>query len=749
MTLKEYNRKRKFDQTPEPQGETASTPGELRFVVHLHQASRLHYDFRLEFGGSFKSWAVPKGPSLNPMDQRLAVYVEEHPLAYGSFEGIIPSGNYGAGTVMIWDEGTFYERGSHNREESEAALLKNLSLGHITFVVSGKKLSGEFALIKLKGRGRAQGKDDKAWLLVKKRDSSAARIDITKSDLSVHSGRSLEQIAQQATFKNEIWISGQGLKKENLKKENLKTIGKSARASAGTPPPPRNTQPPSNTVPTRENFPRRNRPMLATAGKEAFDQKGWIFEPYLGGIRAIAEVENGRVHLYSRQLLPFEKKFPEIVEELEKLKGQLVLDGEIVQLNESHKIPLRRPTPKNLVYFIYDILHWDGLNLRSLPLLKRKEKLSALDIFNSTLLPCPHEAESGNAFLKRALKEGWKGILAKDENSAYSPGTSPSWLKVQKESSETAEGSSTPVSSAGRGPIFTHLDKVLWPEEGITKGDLVDYYRAIAPFILPHLKDYPQSLNRHPHGIGKASFFQKDAIGYLPKWVETHKIYSPSSEKSINYILCQNEWTLLYLANLGCIELNPWISHVGSLDSPDYMVIDLDPDGNKFSQVVEVALEVNSVLNKLGLENFCKTSGATGLHICVPCRDQGYDYKTTREFAQMVCQIVHQSFPEITSIERSPSKRRKKIYLDFLQNARGQTLASPYCVRPIAMATVSTPLLWKEVTSSLEPTDFTIHNIPKVIGKRGDLWLPMLNVSADLMKCREKLSKWVNKVVSR
>ncbi|MEO5968741.1 MAG: non-homologous end-joining DNA ligase [Bdellovibrionia bacterium] len=712
MTLKEYNRKRNFDQTPEPEGKKMKTPGELRFVVHLHQASRLHYDFRLEFGGSYKSWAVPKGPSLNPMDQRLAVYVEEHPLPYGNFEGIIPKGNYGAGTVMIWDEGTFHERSSQSRTESEVALAKGLSSGHITFVVTGKKLSGEFAFIKLKGR------ETKAWLLVKKRDSSAVRTDITKSDRSVHSGRSLEEIAKQAPFKNEIWISGQGLKKEKMKKATVRTLElpKSPTLS-------------SSSGPKSENFPRRNRPMLATVGKEAFDQKGWIFEPYLAGVRAIAELENGSTHLYSRQLLPFEKKYPEIVEALGKIKGQYVLDGEIVTI------------PHGPAYYVYDILHMDGLSLRSLPLNKRREKLGSLEIFqqnDSIIKLCPYQNEAGITALKKAIQEDWPGILAKDGNSTYTSGTSPYWIKIIEHEKDASTTGSTKV---GHGPIFTHVDKILWPEEKITKGDLINYYRTIAPFILPHLKDHPQSLNRHPHGIGRPGFFQKDAIGYLPKWVETHAIYSPSSEKSINYILCQNEWTLLYLINLGCIELNPWLSRVGSLDSPDYLVIDLDPDGNKFSEVVEIALEVHRVLEEIGADNFCKTSGATGLHICVPCSGK-YDYKTVREFAENVCQIVYQSFPKTTSLERSPSKRRNKVYLDYMQNARGQTLAAPYCARPTSLATVSTPLLWKEVTRRLEPTDFTIRNILKRVGKIGDLWQPMLNTSVNLVECRKKLLKF-------
>jgi DNA ligase D-like protein (predicted polymerase)/DNA ligase D-like protein (predicted 3'-phosphoesterase) len=723
MTLKEYNRKRNFDQTPEPAGKKAKNPGNLRFVVHMHQASRLHYDFRLEFGGSFKSWAVPKGPSLNPMDQRLAVYVEEHPLAYGSFEGIIPKGNYGAGTVMIWDEGTFQERGSQNRLESEKALAKGLIEGHITFVVSGKKLNGEFAFIKLKG------KEEKAWLLVKKRDSSAARIDITKSDRSVHSGRTLEEITKQAPFKNEIWISGQGLKKENIKKSSPQAT-----------PLPKKTAQPSTSQANQENFPRRNRPMLATVGKEAFNQKGWIFEPLFGGTRAIAEIENGRNRLYSRQLLPFEKKFPRILEALAPIKRQLVLDGEIVM------------TPRGPIYFIYDILHLDGYNLRSLPLYKRKEKLKSLELFRSkekttsaaaedqVIFLSPYETENGTAALKKALQDGWKGILAKDENAAYSMGTSPSWIKI----TDLGKNQASPDSTIGRGPIFTHLDKILWPTEKRTKGELVEYYRTVAPILLPHLKDYPQSLNRHPHGIGHPGFFQKDAIGYLPKWVETHSIYSASSEKSINYILCQNEWTLLYLINLGCIELNPWISRVGSLESPDYAIIDLDPDDNKFSEVVAVAIQVHKILESIGVESFCKTSGATGLHICIPCRGH-HDYKTTREFSEIVCKIVHQSFPKNTSLERSPSKRRHKIYLDFMQNSRGQTLAAPYCVRPTTQPTVSTPLHWREVNSKLDPKNFTISNTLKRIDKKGDLWQPVLNTSIDLLQFKERLLNLLKK----
>ena len=295
-------------------------------------------------------------------------------------------------------------------------------------------------------------------------------------------------------------------------------------------------------------------------------------------------------------------------------------------------------------------------------------------------------------------------------------------------------------------PTLTHLDKVYWPEEGYTKGDLVAYYRDIAPLILPYLRDRPESLHRHPNGIAAASFFQKD-VGKQPPpaWIKTVRVSSESEKKEIEYLLCQDERSLLYLANLGCIELNPWHSRVGSLDRPDYLMIDLDPETVPFAEVIKAAATVHKTLDRAGAASLCKTSGKRGLHIVVPLAAR-YDYDHAKQFAEIVAKLVNALLPDETSVVRSPSQRQGRVYLDFLQNRRGQTLAAPYSVRPYPGATVSTPLQWREVRRGLDPSRFTIKTMAKRLNAVGDLWKPAIEEGIDLTDCLERLHKQFSKV---
>lgn len=722
MTLEDYNQKRKFAQTPEPPGEVQAGQGPLRFVVQMHEASRLHYDFRIEAGGVLKSWAVPKGPSLRVQDQRLAVQVEDHPITYGSFEGIIPKGNYGAGTVMVWDEGEYSERhssSSSSRQETESLVLKGIEQGHLTMILYGEKLQGEFALIRLK-----EG-DPKSWLLVKKRDSYASFADITLENRSVKTGRSIEEIAAQAPAEGNVWLPGRQptensgrLRKDRNSQESRKDI-----------PPPSVLPGLSRLSPSSEKIPRRIKPMLATVFSFPFDQVGWIFEFDRKGYRAIAELEKGVVHLYSKQHLPFEKKFPEIVKSLGQLHITAVLDGEIAGT------PGQAP-----VYWVKDLLHLEGTNTRVLPLVERKRLLEQLKFDSIFVRYCPHEVERGTFLYGQIEKENATGIVAKDGASVYHSGTSKKWLQI----------SAQEHSDENRPPRLTHLDKIYWPEEKITKGDLIDYYKKVSPYLLPHLCGRPESLHRFPDGVNAPGFFQKDLVGYHPRWVQTERIFSESAGKSVDYLVCQNEWTLLYMVNLGCIEINPWLSRVGSLDRPDAIVIDLDPDENPFSEVIEVAQAIHEILKEISVTHYCKTSGGTGLHIFIPTWIPGpttppqvlCDYDSGREFALAVCRVVHSLFPRNTSLERVPSKRKGKIYLDCFQNSKGQTVASVYSVRPRPRAPVSTPLLWEELKSGLHPELFTISQVPGRIERLGDLWRPVLEESNDI---RTGLSSLVEK----
>jgi bifunctional non-homologous end joining protein LigD len=307
--------------------------------------------------------------------------------------------------------------------------------------------------------------------------------------------------------------------------------------------------------------------------------------------------------------------------------------------------------------------------------------------------------------------------------------------KASGRSSRTAQVRRTAAAE----PILTNLQKVFWPDEGLTKGDVIEYYRGISDTILPYLHDRPQSLNRHPNGITGKNFFQKNVSKQPPPdWVETVEI--EGSTGNLKYVVCQDQATLLYLANLGCIELNPWNSRTGRLDQPDYLILDLDPEDIDFGEVVKTAQTVHKVLDQADIPSCCKTSGKRGLHIFVPLGGR-YDYEAARGFAQIIATVVHQKLPDTTSLERSPSKRQKRVYLDYLQNSRGQTLAAPYSLRPAPGATVSTPLAWKEVRSGLDPARFTMETIPRRLQKVGDLWKPVLGRGIDIEECLQRIGK--------
>ena len=287
---------------------------------------------------------------------------------------------------------------------------------------------------------------------------------------------------------------------------------------------------------------------------------------------------------------------------------------------------------------------------------------------------------------------------------------------------------------------ITNRQKIYWPEEGFTKGDMIDHYEKIADYILPHLKGRALSLKRNPNGIKDKGFYHKDAGENVPAYVDVFKVKSGSNDKIIDYIVCNNKATLLYVANLGCIEMNPWNSTDKKPDHPTWMVIDIDPSvKNKFTEVVDTALVAKSIFDKAGIRSYCKTSGASGLHVYVPLKNK-YEYATVRDFAHIIASLVQEQLPDTTTLERSLSKRGSKIYVDYLQNSGGQTLASVYSLRPVPGATVSTPLEWKEVNHKLSPKKFTIGNILSRIKKKGDLFLPVLNESNSIEKALKSLN---------
>jgi bifunctional non-homologous end joining protein LigD len=285
---------------------------------------------------------------------------------------------------------------------------------------------------------------------------------------------------------------------------------------------------------------------------------------------------------------------------------------------------------------------------------------------------------------------------------------------------------------------FTNLDKLFWPKEKITKGDVISYYNAIADHILPYIIDRPQSLRRTPDGIKSQGFFQKNVAGMVPKWIKTRKIKSDSKDEPIEYLLCQDKDTLLFLANWGCIELNPWSSRVGSLNNPDYIIFDLDPKDAPLENIIKTAHKVKEVLDSLKVPAYIKTSGGNGLHVFIPILPK-YTYEETRNFSHLVSQMVHRDLPDITSLERMPDKRKGMVYLDFLQNGKGKTMASIYSLRPREGAGISTPLEWDEINESFDLKNYNFHTVPKRLKEKGDLWKNFYNDAIDLKKLLARL----------
>jgi bifunctional non-homologous end joining protein LigD len=736
MGLQSYRNKRNFKSTPEPDGSKPKRKVSqgLRFVVQLHEASRRHYDLRLEMDGAMKSWAVPKGPSLDPMDRRLAVQVEDHPMEYNDFEGVIPPGNYGAGVVMIWDEGTYRARAvEYPAKDEEDALLRGLDKGHITFILEGSKLKGEFALIRL---AKSEGDN---WLLVKKHDGFASREDITHADRSVRSGRTMGEIAALSPKEGKIWSS----RKDKAPVKTVGTKKKKASISKGK----RQTLPAVyKKKAALDPDLRLQKPVLWKPTAALPELKQSTVFPLYDGYRALLRIDaDGKISLTAKTGLSLNKRFPRLLTSLQACQGPLLLDGLVVPLDDEGQARRRGRSAgkKDLqhAFYIYDLLHADGYDVTGLKLKDRLAALTALELTGDTLRLAE---DSDNAHL--AI-----GVLQRSEDEAYHARNFPRTCRGQSEARapESSPDLQQPGSrhevlrrtakpGARQQLSLTNLEKLYWPKEKITKGQLLDYYQKVASYMLPHLKDRPQSLNRHPNGINGTSFFQKEVSGAVPGWMETATIGSGRSGKTVTYALFQREADLMFLVNMGCIEINTWLSRVQAINSPDFIVFDLDPGKIEFAAVIDVARTIKKLLDGIKAPAYCKTSGSRGLHIYVPIKD-ATSFDEARNFAQQLSQEVHRLHPDTTSLERSPDRRTHKIYLDYLQNRIGQTMAAVYSVRPKPNATVSTPLRWSEVKQGLDPGIFTITTLPKRLAKLGEIWEGMADAAVSLSDCQKAL----------
>lgn len=891
MALEKYRAKRDASKTPEPFGGKGDD-AVLRFVIQKHAASHLHYDFRLEMEGVLKSWAVPKGPSTDPEIKRLAMMVEDHPYDYRTFEGIIPHGQYGGGTVIVWDEGTYEPAESEavTKEERDNELRQGLQKGKIKFVLKGRKLRGEFALVKAHGRG------ENGWLLMKLDDRYASKDDITKKDRSVVSDKTLDEVAATST-------NVYGKTKAEAGQEKIKKKVKAKEEA------PREVKLQADTLlqkGKRSKIPAGIKPMLATLVKAPFDDPDWTYEVKWDGYRALAYVNKGAVELASRNNKSFTEKYYPITAAMAPWDIDVVLDGEILVIGKDGKANFgalqnwRSEADGDLVYYAFDLLWYEGRDIMQLPLLERQAILKeVLPTNDDSIRLSKVFTAKGREFFEAAKKMQLEGIMAKKSTSKYDPDArSKEWLKIkvnqrqevviggftnnvgsaktfsslllgvfengkfqyvgkvgtgfsekmQKDMMEkfrplitkkmpfssepdvnkpsrfrpnppkaeatwlkpelVCEVSFTEVTSDGvfRHPSyegmrsdkkatsvvretatetevmtgntgtatelneaekmvaapkggdrktllnpkeevqvkkinghdikFTNLSKRYWPEDGYTKRDMFNYYYKVADYILPYLKDRPLSLNRFPGGIHGPSFYQKDVKGKAPDWAKTFP-YTTSDGEDKEYLVGDDEATLLWMASLGCIEVNPWFSTIHHPDHPDYCVIDLDPDKNTFDQVIQVAQEVRKILDDIEVPSFVKTSGSTGIHIYIPLGAR-YSYDQSQLFAKLIVTLIHTQLGDFTSMERQIKNRDGKMYLDFLQNRPGATIAGPYSLRPKPGATVSMPLHWDEVKKGLKMSDFTIKNAVERIRSEGDLFAGVLGEGIDMAKALAK-----------
>ncbi len=614
--------------------------------------------------GVLKSFAIPKGFSYFPAHKHLAVRTEDHPLEYYDFEGVIPKGQYGAGTMKIWDRGEYELLNVPPTDEG-------ISSGELKFILHGTRARGEWHLVKTR-------RSEKDWLFFKSRDAYA-------------------RAEGEAPFPFDVEI-----------------------ASAARKPPVT-----------------RRKPMRPGNDVAPFSDPGWLFELEFAGLRAFAMKDGDSVTLRDASTGKLvTADVDEVTDEVARLHAHTaVLDGVLVALDEQER-PCREALAARLAgangvplfYYAFDLLHFDDWRLGAHRLYERKRLLGALLPPSRRLLYVDHVLGEGASLSATVATAGLTGVIAKRSLSTYKGGASEDWRRVPAtpaaagaESVADALGAAA-AKSPGRVKI-SNRDKVFWPEAGLTKGDLIDYYGRVAELLLPHLHERPIHMQRFPDGIDGKAFYHKDAPDHVPGWVETERIASES--KSVNYIICNDRDTLLLLANLASIDMHPWMSRRTSPDTPDWFVLDLDPKGAPFAHVVRIARALGKLLRGIGLRPYLKTSGKTGLHITVPLVS-AYTYEQARMFAEMVARAIVNEHGEIATVERSVGRREGKVYVDYLQNSKGQTVVPPYSARPVPAASVSMPLDWDELDSDLDPAHFTIVNAPHRLAERGDLFRGVL-----------------------
>jgi bifunctional non-homologous end joining protein LigD len=756
--LDEYKRKRDPKKTPEPFG-SRRRGKEPIFVVQRHDARRLHYDFRLERNGALASWAVPKGVPLEPGEQRLAVHVEDHPLGYATFEGEIPKGEYGAGTVEIWDHGT-YELVEEKRD------------GGLTVRLHGSRLEGLWSLVPAHLSG-----DEKNWLLVKKREDGAAPV------------RHGEYHAMLATLVNDV-PTGKGWLFE-VKWDGYRAL---AYVHAGE----------ARLVSRNGNDLTARFPNVAKAVPAAVKTPDCVLD---GEVCALDE--NGRssfsamqqakpgtpIVYYVFDALEIDGKpladLP-LVERHERLEQLLDRRNRTVRLSETFEDgdalleAARQQQLEGILAKKADSRYLQGKRTRDWLKIKTRHEQEFVicgytkgqgrraGTFGSLVLGVRKANElvyvgnCGTGFTEKTIDELLAKLrplerptppfrevpkmpkVRKGDVVWVEPKLvcevvfvewthdghlrAPSFVGLRDDKSprdvRREEPPATEVKRGKRELKLSNLDKVFWPDEGITKGDLIDYYRSVADVLVPHLRDRPFTMRRYPDGVAGKAFFQKDAPSHMPDWISRFHVQvstreQPRRKRWIDAPVVNEELALLWMVNMACIDMNVWYSRVDKPDRPDFVLFDLDPSADVgFAETVEVALILKQALDALGLESFPKTSSADGMHVLVPV-ERRYTFDDTREFSEIVAGAIARAHRGLATTEWQKSKRRG-VLIDSNQNGEGKTIASVYSVRPRPGAPVSTPLRWSEVKPGLDPLSFTMPAVLERVRKHGDLFAGVL-----------------------
>ena len=837
MPLEQYRQKRDFTATAEPKGRMATRNGSS-FVIQKHAARRLHYDLRLEMEGVLRSWAVTRGPSLVAGEKRLAVHVEEHPLAYGDFEGTIPPGEYGAGSVIVWDRGHWSPVGDG---------AKGYAKGHLEFELAGEKLRGRWHLVRMQGK---TGERRENWLLIKAEDKEARPAEapdvLEELPLSVKTGRDIAEVADGTPGQSSK--TGKGRRKTPAKPAPVEETESAPVAANGV------------KGARKARMPDFVEPMLATLATAAPTGERWLHEIKFDGYRLQARIEAGRVKLLTRSGLDWTARFGKAVPAaLAALPvGRAILDGELVVEAASGasdfsalQADLGEGRTDRFLFYAFDILHLDDHDLRAVPLTGRKALLEqVLTEAGPELRYSGHFDEGGAMVLRHACRLSLEGIVSKLRDGPYRSGRTKSWIKSKCSARQefviggftlsttsrkaigslvlgihdgpdlrhigrvgtgftnrtaedlftrldrlretgspfaqtlttdlaskvhyvrpdlvaevefrawTADGhlrhasfrglredkpareitregtASAPVSTPKRTVKLTHPDRIYWPDAGVTKEGLADYYsdvwRKIAPFIVGR----PLALLRCPDGITGPAFFQKHAWKGLNASID---LVSDPKDPADPLISISDLDGLIALVQAAALEIHPWGSTVTEWERPDLIVMDLDPgEGVGWDRVIDAALEVRQRLTDAGLASFVKTSGGKGLHVVAPLKPHAA-WPEVKAFTKAMADAMSADAPELYVSTVTKAKRKGKILIDYLRNQRGATAVAAYSTRARPGAAVSTPLAWEELGAEIGPARFTVNNLSsRLSALDADPWEGFRAAAVPLRPARKK-----------